>query len=114
MSEIATWLIIGAWCANVFAVLGAFGTSKHITKVNLFRVNLFYTLANLYSTFYFIMTLQYPYIVLQLVFLFFSVRGVIKNYQKKLKISKEPPHLFEVIIFDPDDFENEETEEASH
>lgn len=87
---IANWIVVCAWIANIFACMGAYESSRPHFKSNLFRMNILFTIANIYSIFYFIYTMQYPYLILQLIFLTLSVKGIIVN--KKQKIDKKDFH----------------------
>lgn len=77
------WFNVGSWIANLFACGGAYESSKPQSRLNPMRMNLLFTIANIYSVFYFISTDQYPYLLLQSVFLVLSVKGIINNYRKK-------------------------------
>lgn len=79
------WIVLGSWVANFFACAGAFESSLHYSKINALRMNILFSIANCYSVFYFIYTLQYPYILLQFLFLFLSIKGIIFNCKKEEK-----------------------------
>jgi len=75
--------IIGSWIANFFACGGAYESSKSHQKLNPMRMNILYCFANCYSVYYFLSTLQIPYLILQIVFLILSIKGIVNNYKKK-------------------------------
>lgn len=81
--------VIGSWIANLFACGGAFESSRPQKKLNGLRMNLLFSLANIYSVIYFLITQQYPYLLLQGIFLILSIKGIITNIKKRQDRKKE-------------------------
>jgi hypothetical protein len=80
------WLNILSWFMNFFGIMGALEASKNQNKASLLKMNIFFGIQNAYLLFYFVFTLQYAFILLQLVFLCFSIKGIIENSTKKRNI----------------------------
>jgi len=72
-----------AWVTSIFGILGAYEVSKNKKNVNLKKGNFLFALQNGYSIFYFLITAQYHYAILQTVFIFFSIKGIFKNNSQK-------------------------------
>lgn len=73
----------GSWLANLFGCYGAFESSKPSHKLNPIKMNFLFSISNLSSLIYFMITLQYPYLILQSVFLVLSLRGILNNIKRK-------------------------------
>lgn len=81
MWEIISWIFTGV------AALGARETSQEFP--NMLKTNLLYCIANIYNVIYFVSTGQIPFIFVNALFLYFSIRGICKQF-KQLKLKEGP------------------------
>jgi hypothetical protein len=72
-----------SWLTNCIGAIGALESSNTSQKANLFKINLCFFLANLYSVFYFTLTWQPSYIFIQSIYLILAIRGLFNNKRKK-------------------------------
>lgn len=73
--------MILSWIFTIFAILGARETSN--PRCDLLKTNALYSIANVYNIIYFAITLQYPYLILNLIFCFLSLKGLIHQIKQR-------------------------------
>jgi hypothetical protein len=81
MFEIIKWII------NIIAILGAIEGMK--MKANLFKMNAFFTVANIFSILYFFSVSEFSYFTLYVVFLTISIRGIRNHKIKRFIFNKQ-------------------------
>jgi len=69
------------WLGTAFALVGSTIGSRPRKYLNGFYLNLFYMIADIISIVYFVLPVQMPYLVLNLVYMWNAVIGLKNNHQ---------------------------------